>query len=143
MARSNAYALLENAAPDDEIAGAISAALDDLRAAIAGYQAETLTIGQLDEAALIRFIDDEVGGFVRLTGGGWLPEHRQEFIDQCCIEFAQIPASLAIPAIRQARRRVFDPKRFVSWVFETVQKDLDRLETEGKMLGELARIAQI
>jgi hypothetical protein len=97
----------------------------------------------LNDQMLERVITEEIGGFVRLTGGGWMPEHRQEFIDQCCVEFALLPASIVIPAIRQARRKVFDPKRFVSWVFEFVDKDLNRLEAEGKQLAELARIAGI
>lgn len=143
LARSNACALLANGADEEEISTALQPAVDTLRAAIAGYQAEALPMRDLNDQMLERVITEEIGGFVRLTGGGWMPEHRQEFIDQCCVEFALLPASIVIPAIRQARRKVFDPKRFVSWVFEFVDKDLNRLEAEGKQLAELARIAGI
>lgn len=143
LARSNACALLANGADEAEIATAIESHVDDLRTAIAGWQAESTALRDLSDRELERFIADEIGGFVRLTGGGWMPEHRQEFIDQCAVEFALLPASVVIPAIRIARRKVFDPKRFVSWVFEYIQKDLDRLETEGRQLGELAGIAGI
>lgn len=143
LARSNACALLANGADDDEIAGALQPLISDLRAAIAGYQAEAMPLRDLADAMLEKVVTDEIGGFVRLTGGGWMPEHRQEFIDQCCVEFALLPASIIIPAIRIARRKVFDPKRFVSWVFEFVDKDLNRLENEGKQLEALARIAGI
>lgn len=143
MARSNACALLANGAPEPEVASALQPLVDELRTAVVGYQQEARPLNSLDDAQLERVVGEEIGGFVRLTGGGWMPEHRQEFIDQCCVEFALLPASLIIPAIRQARRKVFDPKRFVSWVFEYVDKDLNRLENEGKQLAELARIAGI
>lgn len=143
LARSNASALLANGAEESEVAEAVKPMIADLRAAIAGYQAETVPLSQLPDGVLESVISQEIGGFVRLTGGGWMPEHRQEFIDQCCVEFAALPATVIIPAIRQARRKVFDPKRFVSWVFEYVEKDINRLDIEGKQLAELARIAGI
>lgn len=143
LARSSACALLANGADVEEIAAAVAPLADNLRDAIAGYQAEAAPLRDLADDAMERFIADEVGGFVRLTGGGWMPEQRQEFIDQCCIEFALLPTSVLVPAIRQARRKVFDPKRFVSWIFEFVDKDLNRLEAEGKTLARLAEIAQI
>ncbi len=143
VARSPACALLANGADADEIASAVQPITADLRAAIAGYQLEAQPLRDLPDNLLEAIISEEIGGFVRLTGGGWMPEHRQEFIDQCCVEFALLPATILIPAIRQARRKVFDPKRFVSWVFDFVEKDLNRLELEGKQLAELARIAGI
>lgn len=143
LAQSNVCALLANGADEAEVAAAIQPHVDELRTAIAGYQAEVLPLRDLADSVLEQVVAEEIGGFVRLTGGGWMPEHRQEFIDQCCVEFGLIPASVIIPAIRLARRKVFDPKRFVSWVFEFVDKDIVRLENEGKQLGELARIAGI
>lgn len=143
LARSNACALLVNGADEGEIRQALTPVVDELRAAILGYQAEAQPLRDLADNVLEKVVAEEIGGFVRLTGGGWMPEHRQEFIDQCCVEFALLPASVVIPAIRQARRKVFDPKRFVSWVFEFIDKDLNRLEAEGKQLAELARIAGI
>lgn len=143
LARSNACALLANGADESEISLALAGLQSDIIAALAGYEREYLPLNMLAENMLERVLTEEIGGFVRLTGGGWMPEHRQEFIDQCCVEFALLPASIIVPAIRQARRKVFDPKRFVSWVFEFIEKDLNRLEAEGKQLAELARIAGI
>lgn len=144
VARSHACGLLANGADDDELRASIAAFKDgELEGAVDGWQRENAPLNELPAAMLERVVSDEIGGFVRLTGGGWMPEHRQEFIDQCCVEFALLPAAIVIPAIRLARRKVFDPKRFVSWVFEYIQKDLDRLEAEGKRLGALARIAGI
>lgn len=143
LARSNACALLNNGADEAEISAALVPLHDDLRVAIGGHANECQPLRDLADNVLERVIAEEIGGFVRLTGGGWMPEHRQEFIDQCCVEFALIPASLVIPAIRLARRKVFEPKRFVSWVFEFVEKDMARLENEGRQLLDLARIAGI
>lgn len=143
LARSNACALLANGADQDEVGTALAPLVDELRAAIKGYQNEAQPLRDLADNVLEKVVAEEIGGFVRLTGGGWMPEHRQEFIDQCCVEFALLPASVVIPAIRQARRKVFDPKRFVSWIFEFIDKDLNRLDAEGKQLAELARIAGI
>lgn len=143
LARSNACALLANGADEAEIAAALSDLAPQLREAVAGHARECSALADLPSDVLEKVVSDEIGGFVRLTGGGWMPEHRQEFIDQCCIEFALLPASVIIPAIRIARRKVFDPKRFVSWIFEYVEKDLNRLEAEGERLMQLARIAGI
>lgn len=143
LARSNACALLANGLGKSEIADALVGQHEALREAVAGHSAECLSLADLPTDALAKVLDDEIGGFVRLTGGGWMPEHRQEFIDQCCVEFAQLPASVVIPAIRAARRKVFDPKRFVSWVFEYCEKDLNRLEAEGRNLAALAELAGI
>lgn len=143
LARSNACALLSNGADEAEVVAALDGMADQLREACAGYRLECTAIADLDHDVLKKVITEEIGGFVRLTGGGWMPEHRQEFIDQCCVEFALLPASVVIPAVRQARRKVFDPKRFVSWVFEFIEKDLNRLDAEGKQLAELTRIAGI
>lgn len=143
LVRSNAFSLLANGAEADEIATALAGQHDVLREAIAGWQAQCEPLRAMPTGQLAQVIQAEIGGFVALTGGGWMPAHRQEFIDQCLLEFADLPHSVVIPAIRQARRKVFEPKRFVSWVFEFIEKDLNRLEAEGKQLGELAGIAGI
>jgi hypothetical protein len=112
-----------------------------LRLACEGHARECQPLSDLPTQDLERVLVQEIGGFVRLTGGGWMPEHRQEFIDQCCVEFANLPASVVVPAIRLARRKVFEPKRFVSWIFEYIDKDLARLEAEGARLTRLRQIA--
>ncbi|MET0373963.1 MAG: hypothetical protein ABW128_06860 [Rhizorhabdus sp.] len=89
------------------------------------------------------FVADEITGFVRLVGGGWQQVHRDEFVDQCVLEFGEVPYSLLLPSVRRARRQVYESKRFVSWVFEDIAKPLARLEAEGLYLNELAKAAGI
>lgn len=89
------------------------------------------------------FVADEITGFVRLVGGGWQQVHRDEFVDQCVLEFGEVPYSLLLPSVRRARRQVYESKRFVSWVFEDIAKPLARLEAEGHVLRELAKAAGI
>lgn len=142
MVRSNAYDRLANGAEPQEIREVMSPELrSSLLAAIDGWSYEMMVMADLDDKSIKRIVNDEIAGFLRLTGGGWPSEHRQEYLDQCCAEFAEIPVSLLVPAVRQARRTVFEPKRFVSWVFEMVAKDLARLETEGERLKQLGELA--
>ncbi len=61
-------------------------------------------------------------------------------MEQCLVEFADLPLHLLVPALAKARRTVFDPKRLVSWVFEYLQPDITRLEAEGAMLAQLTEI---
>lgn len=82
----------------------------------------------------------EIGGFVALTGGGWPGEQRQEFIDQALAEFATVPLAILLPAIRLARRTVWDPKRFVSFVFAAIAPDIERLAVERDRLERLSAI---
>lgn len=83
----------------------------------------------------------EIASFVAITGGGWLPEQRTEFIQQAAANLADLPVSLLAPAIRDARRRVWEPKRFVSWIHESVAADLQRLNEERDLIARLVRIA--
>jgi hypothetical protein len=82
----------------------------------------------------------EIAAFVRLTGGGWEPSHRQEFIDQASIDLADIPASLLAPALVAARRRVTWPREFVPWVHAWVEAPWAKLKLEHDRLVELASI---
>lgn len=124
----------------EEIREALPVVAGDLQAALDGFALETRTLVDADDSIAERVLKDEIGGFVRLTGGSWLPEHRREYMEQCLVEFATIPVHLLIPALAHARRTVFDPKRLVSWVFEYVERDMTRLQAEGEMLTKLAEI---
>jgi hypothetical protein len=135
--------LLANGADQDEIVAAVAKVADHLRAAVAGHEAECFPLCQLSTDELRAFVKDEVGGFIALTGGGWSVEQRQEWIDQCTVEFAQVPVSVLIPAVRLARKTIHQPARFVSWVFESIARDLLRLELEGRQLEHLARIGRL
>lgn len=98
-----------------------------------------MTIGGLSEEQQINF-RAEIAGFVALTGGGWVPEQRAEFINQAAADLADIPVRLLAPAIRQARRQIWSPARFVSWVHEHVADDLAKLRSERETIQCLAAI---
>lgn len=83
----------------------------------------------------------EIGAFIKLVGGGWPPEHRQEFIEQAATDFADVPASLIAPVLREARRRVRWAREFVPWVHEAVEQDWSKLKVEQNRLRKLAEIA--
>ena len=83
----------------------------------------------------------EIAGFVALTCGGWPNEQRKEFILQATAELIDLPARLLAGAVREARKRVWEPKRFVSWIHEFVASDLARLRAERDIVAGLARIA--
>jgi hypothetical protein len=108
--------------------------------ALAGAREAGKTVFEMEDAAA-EYLLAEIGRFVALAGGGWLPEQRQEFIDQAAATLSEIPAALLGPAIREARKRVWDAKRFVSWIFEFVEADQRKLETERARLERLAEIA--
>ena len=150
MAQSNVCAMLERGADEAEAAQALlemsgptrRALIEALDEAQHGVAAEMFPLVDLPDQTLERFISQEIAGFIRLTGGGWPPEQRQEFIDQCVIEFADVPAAILQPVIAQARRTVFDPKRFVSWIFEAIGPKLERLAAERERIEALQRLMQ-
>jgi hypothetical protein len=112
----------------------------DIDTALAGVRAEAVSVLELNDDQQDQFLR-ELGGFVKLTGGGWPAEQRQEFIEQAAVELAEVPVALLVPAIRDARRTIWDPKRFVSWIFERVDRDLRKLNTEREQLEQLRAIA--
>ena len=83
----------------------------------------------------------EINKFMRLAGGGWPPEQRQEWQDQAAEELAVYPVLLTVPAIREARQRIFSPARFVPWVIEAIADGHARLDREMAQLGQLNAIA--
>lgn len=141
VARSSAFALLGNNAEVEEIREAITPSLrTDLTHAVSGVREASKTVFDMEDDAA-EYLMAEIGRFVALAGGGWLPEQRQEFIVQAASTLGEIPAGLLEPAIHEARKRVWDAKRFVSWIFEFVEADLRKLETERARLERLAEIA--
>lgn len=140
LSRSHAFALVRNGASDAEISAAISSELATaLDAALAGIARELVTVDMLSDQQQEKF-RAEIAAFVALTGGGWMPEQRAEFIHQAAIDLGDIPARLLAPAIREARRRVWEPKRFVSWVHEIVAADVAKLRAEADMLRRLGSV---
>lgn len=140
-AQLHAFDLVVNGAEVSEIRQAIGATERQvILAAQEGCARAALPAQDLQDEAVERFMS-EIASFVRLVGGGWPAEHRQEFIDQACIDLGDLPASLLAPAIRAARKRVYSPARFVSWVFEAVEIDNRKLQVELSRLSTLAEIA--
>lgn len=83
----------------------------------------------------------EIGGFMALTGGGWPPDQRQEFIQQTLMELADIPVCLVLPVLATARRKIYQPARFVSWIWEQVEDDMTKLRIELERLEQLSEAA--
>lgn len=130
VARSQVFALARNGAEEPELMHALpSISADALKSAYRGILVESQTVHDLSneqQAALLT----EIASFVAITGGGWPPEQRAEFIQQAAANLADIPVRLLAPAIRDARKRVWEPKRFVSWIHESVAADMRRLSEE-------------
>lgn len=143
LAQSNAVSLVANNNGEDEIKAAALKLGAQLEEALRGWMVESTTLNDIDDMTMALFIKDEITGFVKLVGGGWQQSHREEFVDQCVEEFGEVPYSVLLPSVRRARRQVYEAKRFVSWVFEDMDKALVRLENEGRILRVLAQAAGI
>lgn len=144
MGRSQACALLVNGETEDEIRAAIArspALRSDIPVARAGAEAESLTILDLPDAGAEHVLA-EIAAFIALTGGAWPPEHRQEFINQAAAELCELPASIVVKAIRVARKRIYQPQRFVSWIYESTETDVSRLAAELDRLRQLDALAK-
>lgn len=144
LARSRAFALVENSNPgeEDEIRKAISPDLQrDLEPAIEGVRRELMPVSSLPEKAVEDFMA-EIAGFVALAGGGWEPAQRQEFVEQALQEFADLPVSLVVPVVRAARRKLSWAREFVPWVFTHIENDLGKLQKEHRNLTRLKELAE-
>src|SRR3546814_4647357 len=84
-ARSNAFDRLVNGETDEEIRAALAnfePSRSGLILALAGWQEETRPVCDLDDESLHRLIEEEIGGFLKLTLARYDREARQEFSDQ-------------------------------------------------------------
>jgi hypothetical protein len=124
----------------DEIKAAITAELaSQITTATAATHRALCPVCELaDDQITVMF--SEIAAFIRLTGGGWEPRHRQEFIDQASTDLADIPASLLAPALVEARRRVTWPREFVPWVHAWVEAPWAKLKVEHERLSALSVI---
>ena len=113
-----------------------------LAEAIEGWRQQSLSFGEASNLNVDSVVVVEITKFITLTGTAWSETQRQEFIAQCLEEFEALPISLLTDAIAAARKAVFAPARFVSWVFEFVDKPRARLEMEGAVLQRLNAVAQ-
>ncbi len=94
-------------------------------------------LGKMEQAMLLT----EVRAFATVTCGGWSVEQIQAWIEQITNDLIDYPAGMILDAVREARRRVWEPKRFLSWVYERIEENLVKLRTEIDMLQTLSRIA--
>lgn len=111
-----------------------------LSAAMNGALSEAATVrqlGKMDQAMLLT----EVRAFATVTCGGWSVEQIQSWIEQVTNDLIDYPADLVTDAVREARRRVWEPKRFLSWVYERIEESAAKLRTEIRMLETLARLS--
>lgn len=110
---------------------------DILPQALAGWQAETIPLNDMDDAAIEAFATEELFGYVKVIGGGWPESQRAEYVDQCMKYFGEVPFSVLLPAVQAAQRQVWNPQRFVAWVFDSIEQPRARLENEGRVLKAL------
>lgn len=116
---------------------------DTLRTAIAGWRAEGTALADVSTPEIERWIHEEIGGFIALTMGRYTPEARAEFSDQCSVELASIPLSMLTDVVRQARREISHPEKFVPFVFNMLAERLKKFDVEGSRLRRLAEIAGV
>lgn len=142
MARSNAFDRLVNGDSDENILAAMSdqdAAL--ILQAFEGWRAEAVSVAACPTETIERIVEDEIGGFLRLTMARYDREARREFSDQLLIELAEVPVSLLRVALSEARRKISYPERLVPFIFDFIEARWDKLRTEGERLNRLGEIA--
>ena len=141
LARSKPFLDLQNGYPEAEIKSGISEQLKaSLSISLIGARLEATSIRMLPREQKAAFIA-EIRAFATLTCGGWPPEQIQAWIEQVAAELLDLPARMVAEAIREARRRIWEPKRFLSWVYERIEADLAKLRLEIQMLERLERLA--
>ena len=111
-----------------------------LSAAMNGALSEAATVRELGKMEQVSLLTD-VRAFATVTCGGWSVEQIQAWIEQVTNDLIDYPAGLVTEAVREARRRVWEPKRFLSWVHERIEENVAKLRTEIKMLETLTRLA--
>src|SRR3546814_1931225 len=115
---------LVNGETDEEIRAALAnfePSRSGLILALAGWQEETRPVCDLDDESLHRLIEEEIGGFLKLTMARYDREARQEFSDQLILELAEVPLSLVAPALAEARRKLAYPERLVPFLFDFIE----------------------
>src|SRR3546814_8029535 len=101
---------------------------------------ETRPVCDRDDESLHRLIEEEIGGFLKLTMARYDREARQEFSDQLIIELAEVPLSLVAPALAEARRKLAYPERLVPFIFDFIEARWSKLKTEGERLAKLVEL---
>lgn len=134
--RSRAAELLANDAAEDEVRAAID---DELKAEVAiahrGVCAEATCAR--DNPAFEDALAAELGAFLRLTGGGWSPEDKAEWISAATDELMEFPLSMLLPELAKARRREAWPNKLVPAIVEVLEPRLAKLRAEADTLCQL------
>jgi hypothetical protein len=133
--------MLANGQPPAEIRERLDVSVDVIREALDGWHAEACPLQLMPDAAIERLIEDDIGGFMRLTMVRVSPEARREFSDQLLAELASVPYSLLHAAMAEARRKISYPERLVPFVFDFVETRSAKLASEGERLSALLEIA--
>ena len=133
--------MLANGQDKATIRGVMDLTPDDLQTALEGWHAEVRPLAQCSDKAVDKFVADEIGGFINLAMTNCSPEACAAFSDQVLIELAEVPMSLLLPAIREARRKISFANRLVPFIFEFIEERMDKLRAEGERLEKLMGIA--
>ncbi len=142
LTQSGAYRLVTSNEEDEvKLGKAVEIITPLLREAFAGWEAEAAPLGDYPLRDRALFIAQDLGKFIKLVGGGWHPEQRKEWLDAACEELESAPRGLLVQTVAEARKAVWDAKRFVPWCFERMEKRLNLLNEEGRVLRKLVEIA--
>lgn len=133
--------MLANGQDPAEIRAKLDIPADELGAAVDGWREESRPLCDMDDATIERLVEQDIGGFMRLTMVRVSHEARREFSDQLLLELAAIPYTLVVDAMAEARRKVAFPERLVPFVFEFVEARAEKLRAEGDRLEALLRVA--
>jgi hypothetical protein len=133
--------MLANGQPAEEIRAKLDLPDDVVSAALAGWQEEARPLCEMNDEAIEHLVEQDIGGFIRLTMVRVAHEARREFSDQLLLELAEIPYSLVVDAMAEARRKVAFPERLVPFVWEFAEARVEKLRAEGERLERLAEIA--
>lgn len=133
--------MLANGQEAADIRAKLDIAPGDIVAAVEGWYEEACPLAEMSDAAVERLVDDEIGGFMRLTMSRSSPQARREFSDQVLIELAGVPFSLLQTAMSEARRLLAYPERLVPFVFDFTRARAEKLVAEGDRLRRLSEIA--
>jgi len=134
--------MLANGQDEAEIRAKMDIPADVLAAAEEGWWNEAKPLAEADAEAVDRLIEQDIGGFIALTMARVDPAARREFSDQVLVELAEVPYTLVVEALAQARRKVSFPERLVPFIFDFVEARAEKLRVEGDRLERLARIAR-
>ena len=133
--------MLANHQEPADILAKLDLPAEEIAAALDGWREEARPLCEMDDATLEQLIEQDIGGFMRLTMVRVSHEARREFSDQLLLELAAVPYTLVVDAMAEARRKVAFPERLIPFVFEFVEARMEKLRAEGDRLERLARIA--